>query len=194
MGLCFLGEEQKDEAETHFKQAGQLDETDEDSRMHLHKLYEKQERPQEAHEVVDEVVSIKRKKSSQMVRKVTSKDKKGTAGQFRKLPKDRKTYKPSTRPLADERVKAQVEKAQHLQTQYYIMKSMLGPMREGDPEATQQWMDAARDLTEDFRQLKSFYPWDKYIKFTGYRDSERVRATTALDSDLSTMAERLSQS
>ncbi|RDL40531.1 uncharacterized protein BP5553_00510 [Venustampulla echinocandica] len=194
MGLCFLGENQREEAETHLKMAAEMDESNEDARMHLAKLYEQQKRPQQALEVVNEVISIKRKKNSELVRKSTSKDKQALAGQFRKPPKDRRAYRTSTRPLADERVKAQTEKAQHLQTQYYIMKSMLDPMREGDVEAMHQWMNAARDLTEDFRQLKSFYPWDKYIQFQEYRDAERVQAMTALDSDLSSMAERLARS
>jgi general transcription factor 3C polypeptide 3 (transcription factor C subunit 4) len=66
-------------------------------------------------------------------------------------------------------------------------------MRSGDAASTEAWMDAARDLTDDFRGFKTFYPLDKYIRFLGYSGDSRIAAETPLDIDLTAMAERLSR-
>jgi general transcription factor 3C polypeptide 3 (transcription factor C subunit 4) len=59
-------------------------------------------------------------------------------------------------------------------------------------QLTPGW-SAARDLTDDFRSFKKFYPLDKYIKFLGYSGGSRLEAETPLDQDLTAMAERLSR-
>jgi general transcription factor 3C polypeptide 3 (transcription factor C subunit 4) len=105
-----------------------------------------------------------------------------------------RAYKP--RRLADptEKQKEENARAEQLQGQYCTMLNEHEGMRSGNIRATADWMEAARDLTDDFRSFKLFYPWDKYIKFLGYSSGTRAHAETQLDSDLTDMAERLSRS
>jgi general transcription factor 3C polypeptide 3 (transcription factor C subunit 4) len=55
-------------------------------------------------------------------------------------------------------------------------------------------MKAAKDLIDDFRSYKDFYPWDKYIKYLGYGGNVLGSAATpARNTKLAAMAERLRQ-
>lgn len=105
-----------------------------------------------------------------------------------------KTYK--TRRLAnpDDKQKQEEARTEQLQSQYYTMRTAHKGMTDRDALATACWLDAARDLTDDFRGFKTFYPWDKYVRFLGYTNENRAQAETTLDSDLTDMAERLSRS
>ena len=80
----------------------------------------------------------------------------------------------------------------------------------GDAEAAAEWMEAAKELINDFRSFREFYTWDKYVQFLGVNNliqdstAEGVPAVPAVQaapapgrqhsSGLTALAERLQQS
>lgn len=103
-------------------------------------------------------------------------------------------YKPRVFDDPAEKQKEENVRAKQLQSQYHIICSGRRRMRDGDVRSTSSWMEAARDLTDDFRSCKTFYSWDKYVKFLGYIGDSRIQAETPLDRDLTAGIKRLSQS
>jgi general transcription factor 3C polypeptide 3 (transcription factor C subunit 4) len=55
------------------------------------------------------------------------------------------------------------------------------------------WMQSSRELIDDFRSLKKFYSWDKYLRFLGPRSSLQPPAGPG-ESELGQMYERLTRS
>ena len=104
------------------------------------------------------------------------------------------------RRLADPKKKLEEEmsRADQLKNQYHVFCTKLEEVRRGDTGATREWMTAARDLTDDFRGVRRFFPYDKYAKFLGYRQRGMRRelqeeAAAAGEGELGAMADRLSQ-
>jgi general transcription factor 3C polypeptide 3 (transcription factor C subunit 4) len=206
MGKCFQGSGLGFKAEDCFQMAIQMDDDNVEARMELAKMYEHLGEQEQAFIYVNEVMSIKRSQNTRYRpgRKLGRKQDRidgpqegsnETKSDLSMMPtRIPRTYKP--RRLADpaEKLKDETARAEQLQSQYYIMRKEHQGMRNGDGRATNDWMDAARDLTDDFRSFKLFYPWDKYVKFLGYTGGTRALAETPLDSDLTAMAERLSRS
>lgn len=206
IGRCFQGSGLGFKAEECFQMAIQMDDDNVEARMELAKMYELLGEQEQAFIFVNEVMSIKRSQNSRLRPgpKPGRKQAKIAGPQTEsKAPKSDvsmmptkvpRAYKP--RRLADptEKQKEEKARAEQLQSQYYTMRKEHKGMRNGDVRATTNWMDAARDLTDDFRSFKLFYPWDKYIKFLGYSGETRAQAETPLESDLTDMAERLSRS
>ncbi|KAK0125220.1 transcription factor TFIIIC subunit tfc4 [Cadophora gregata f. sp. sojae] len=83
-------------------------------------------------------------------------------------------------------------KAQRLQEEFKTAEKNRDLMRAGDPGATAKWMEATEELINDFKRFKAFYPWEKYVRFTGYSKANFVEGYASLTEDLSAMAERLS--
>jgi general transcription factor 3C polypeptide 3 (transcription factor C subunit 4) len=194
MGKCFLNEQLDLPAEECLQTAIQLDRDHIEARMLLARFYEKLNEQEQAFIYVNEVLSLRRSKhpSSSQDNKTSGSLHKGQSFMPSKGP--RSCYKP--RRLADpnERLKEEKARAEQLQSQYYTLRRAHLQMTGGDEGSTDVWMDAARDLTDDFRGFKPFYPWDKYVRFLGYTGDTRLQAETPLDSDLTAMADRLSRS
>ncbi|KIN06080.1 hypothetical protein OIDMADRAFT_24417 [Oidiodendron maius Zn] len=205
IGRCFQGSGLGFKAEECFQMAIQMDDDNVEARMELAKMYELLGEQEQAFIFVNEVMSIKRSQNARLrpgpkpgrkqakiaVPQTESKAPKSDVSMMpTKVPR---AYKP--RRLADptEKQKEEKARAEQLQSQYYTMRKEHKGMRNGDVKAATNWMDAARDLTDDFRSFKLFYPWDKYIKFLGYTGETRAQVETPLESDLTDMAERLSR-
>ncbi|OAA58477.1 sam domain containing protein [Niveomyces insectorum RCEF 264] len=97
-----------------------------------------------------------------------------------------------------------------LRARYQLCQDVKARADAGDPDAAAQWMDAAKELIDDFRSFREFYSWDKYVQFLGYNNFLHDRthgaeqpATAAAaaaagtgaqhSSDLTALAERLQQ-
>lgn len=196
MGKSYLAEELKQQAEESFLTALQVEDSNIEARVRLAKLYEASGEQEQAFIYVNEVISMSRKP----VEKAPRKRPRVVDGPLAEEPSFMPTrtamsyYKP--RRLVDpvERQKEESIRDEHLQHQYYTLNKRHKLMIEGDPRATAEWMGAAKDLIDDFRSIKSFYPWDKYVRFLGYSANSRQHEKTPLDNDLTSMAERLSKS
>lgn len=55
-----------------------------------------------------------------------------------------------------------------VQALYRDLLAYQSSMRNGDEEATSQWMDCAQALVDDFRTVKIFFPGERHKKFEGY--------------------------
>jgi len=193
MGKCFQNQKLEDEAEQSFQEAIRLDDSDTDARELLAKLYDGRGEEKPAFDLINQV--IERKRLQQPETEIpTVQGKRGRKANQTKDPSKscfRVPTQPRNKPPG---ISAQLT-TQHLEAQYYAFKTKLEGMRNDDAEATKTWMEAAQKLTNDFRNVTSFYPLsNRYLKFTGYGAGERIAAQTPLNSDLSVMADRLSKS
>lgn len=188
LGRCHIHLNNDDEAQKYFVAALQEDNDNIDARMELAKMFEKQGRMEEAFSLVNQAMRLRQ----------TAQPNENNAGENgndnehrrrrSRKPRHTNSKNPKNSVYMDE-----VTKAEHLKAQLHILTQELERMRAGIPESLSSWMAAAKDLTDDFRGFKTFYPWDKFIKFIGYSGNSRILAETPLDSDLSAMAERLSR-
>lgn len=199
MGRCFLRLSEDLKAAQSFKQAIEIDGGDVDARMELARMYEKSKQPEKAFSYVTEIIQVKKtlRPETKLQRlKVSENNQRSATREANLAP--RKAAKERALRLARAPT-SQIDKddivltAEYLQSRYQLLKSEQSAMRDGVEASTLSWMEAARALTEDFRSFKTFYPWDKYIRFLGYSGNVRVQAETSLDSDLTAMAERLSK-
>ncbi|QSZ34982.1 hypothetical protein DSL72_007844 [Monilinia vaccinii-corymbosi] len=202
MGKCWLGEKSDQEAELCFQNAVQMEEDNIPARMELARLYERLNEKEQSFMYVNEIIALRR--SQRQLQDAYGGTRSNDAAASRR-PRRNQIYSASTRRSQyryyprrllhpAERLKEEAARAAHLQSQYSIMKTELEKMRAGEPAATQKWMEAAEDLIEDFRGFKTFYPWDKYVKFLGYSHDDKFQAETKLETDLTEMADRLSKS
>lgn len=202
IGKCWLSEKSDQDAELCFQNAVQMEEENIPARMELARLYERLNEKEQSFMYVNEIISIRR--SQRQFEDAEGGTKSSDAAASRRPRRKQISFSSTRRPQSRyyprrllhpaERLKEEAARAEHLQSQYSIMKAELERMRAGEPEATQNWMEAAEDLIEDFRGFKTFYPWDKYVKFLGYSQDDKFQAETKLETDLTEMADRLSKS
>ncbi|ESZ97604.1 hypothetical protein SBOR_2005 [Sclerotinia borealis F-4128] len=201
MGKCWLGEETDKEAELCFQNAVQMEEDNIPARMELARLYERLNEREQSFMYVNEIIAIRR--AQRQLEDAEGETKSFDAESSKKPRKKHVSFASIRRPqsryvprrLLDpaERLKEEAARAEHLQSQYSTMKAELERMRAGESTATHMWMEAAEDLIDDFRGFKTFYPWDKYVKFLGYSHDDKFQAETKLETDLTEMADRLSK-
>ena len=192
MGKCFLKAQDDQKAEECFQSAVELDVEDIDPRIELAHMYERMGKPEKAFNSLNEAMLLRRRQDHRNSRRPFEElenRKTEEASTVIKKP-TRRRYRPR---LQTQKRLTQVSEAEHLQSQYFVLRKTCEAMRSGDAASTEAWMDAARDLTDDFRGFKKFYPLDKYIRFLGYSGDSRIAAETPLDMDLTAMAERLSR-
>lgn len=196
LGQCYLKTEQEASAEECFHRAAQIDGDNVDARMHLAKIYERQGDQEQAFVYVNEVMAIQRR-DAPPARAPRRRGRK--AGQPKVIV--HRAAKP--RPLriqqraTDAEARRQQEEAhsKRLQQKYAIMRAEHSNMLAGHESSMVAWMEAAKEMIDDFRGFRAFFPWDKYVRFMGY--SSRAKADTGaepVDNDVATMAERLSKS
>lgn len=199
LGKCYVGIGDDTQAEERFQQAILMDDSNVEVRMQLAKLCERNNDQEQAFIYVNQVMDIQKRNaplpilpkrrgrppkegSKPRVRAIASKD------SLSKGPKGPKR-------AVDDGVRRQCEeqKSEHLKHQYEILRAEHSGMQTGQESSILAWMNAAKDLTDDFRSFRTFYPWDKYLRFMGF-SSRQLPLTGAepLDNDLATMAERLS--
>jgi len=78
--------------------------------------------------------------------------------------------------------------SKRLKDKYNLCQNLKQGLVDGDQEAIQEWMAAAKELTDDFRSFREFYPWDKYLNLIGYGS---YAYNTPAKRKLKDMAERL---
>ncbi|EDO04502.1 hypothetical protein SS1G_06985 [Sclerotinia sclerotiorum 1980 UF-70] len=201
MGNCWLAEKADQEAELCFQNAVQMEEDNIPARMELARLYERLNEKEQSFMYVNEIIAIRRTQRQvedpesvpKSLDAAASKKPRRKQTSFASIRRPQSRYVPRRLLHPAERLKEEAARAEHLQSQYSIMKIELERMRAGDETATLKWMEAAEDLIDDFRGFKTFYPWDKYVKFLGYSNDDKFQAETKLETDLTEMADRLSK-
>lgn len=197
MGKCFLKVNRNREAEESFEAAINVDPDNIESRIHLARMYESLDEQEQAFIYVNEVLNLRRSQNSKKKLHRSNYDASTENDTLMPAVGGRKSYyKPKRLVNAEERQRQEAAIAERLQEQFSVMRLERNGMRAGDARASGAWMAAAADLIEDFRGFKTFYPWDKYVRFMGYtagaaRDQPQTGATP-LDADLAEMANRIS--
>ncbi|KAH8658754.1 RNA polymerase III transcription factor-like protein TFIIIC subunit Tfc4 [Tricladium varicosporioides] len=200
MGRCFLAQDLVQEAEKSFLTAIKLNEEDHEARTALAELWDNNNEKEKAFAMTTEAYKYKRLQLPVSIAppKAKGRPRKETTDIFVKA-KEKKlqpiiSRPPETRPRPDIGDPQEGQRTKHLRAQYYILKDSNKAMRQGDPEATKAWMDAAQYLLDDFRTSKSIFAWDnKLVVFHGYTPAEGLHALVPLDPDLTEISERLSR-
>ncbi|KAK0722839.1 hypothetical protein B0T26DRAFT_704212 [Lasiosphaeria miniovina] len=104
-------------------------------------------------------------------------------------------YVPRRLINAEKRKQQDLEMTKEAAKNLQALQELKGRVVAGDELATTVWMKAAKDLVDDFRSYKRFYPWEKYIKYLGYGANVPggQSAVPSRNMKLAAMAERLQQ-
>ena len=183
MATCYQHLGLVDDAEKCFKMVLQLDEPNVDARVQLARIYEAQGKPEQAVVYVNEVIALEAKRHQE------KRAKRRRIGVDPPVSEDADAFLPPSRaPRTSQRRKAshvgldeqqQAEQAQEdaIRMQLTRVEALEGRMQSGDEAATDQWMEVAGAMIEDFRHAKIFYPMDRYIRFLGYSREARAKAS-----------------
>ncbi|KAJ9154733.1 Transcription factor tau subunit sfc4 [Pleurostoma richardsiae] len=206
-GKCYLELGDESAAEDCFLSAIELDDHNVAARYQLAQLYERAQEKDEAFILINEAMELERQAEE------GAEDDAQTEGGQRaarprkpraprpkrpRVPRPPSARKPRTRVrrLGTAAKRREYEEAvtANFKEKYSLVRELRSRVASGDKNAMQQWMAAAKDLVDDFRSFREFYPWDKYLQFLGYGSffQENARQPHA-KSDMAAMAERLQQ-
>ncbi|TVY19441.1 Transcription factor tau subunit sfc4 [Lachnellula arida] len=166
MGKCFLEQKFEDEAEERFKEAIRLDDSDTEARELLASIYDERGEEKSAFDLINQVCERKRLQEPE-------------PDLSRPTPQRKQRMPRIKLASASERMTLEI-----LEAQCHTIKTKLEGMRNGEAEATKMWIAAAQNLTQEFRNVTTFYPLSDR--------SSKARVYEA--GDLASMADRLSQS
>jgi len=213
-GRCLVELNDHSAAEEFFLAAIEADEDNIDARIELAGLYERMQEREQAFILVQEVLSLQAQDPSNQRPdpvdhtnlhfvldgrgRVTRKPrtyKKKAAKRGEGEPKKKAPKKPRMRRLAGDaqRLAFEDEVTNRLKQRYSVCQSLKARIEQGDGEAMSEWMESAKELTDDFRSFRDFYSWEKYVRYLGYDKKKKTTSENAEDSDLAAMADRLQQ-
>ena len=207
LGRCYLKVGEQSRAEESFLAAIDADQDSIDARIELANMYEKAKEDEEAlilaaeamalqdaqgHSVDTQGLQSQIQRTAQENRGQASRGGSGIAPGFaaRKHIIPRR-YRPKRLAGPDKRQQDEQARAVKLSQQYELVTNLRQKIDGGEKELVDDWMLASKDLVDEFRSLKRFYTWDKYLRFLGSGSSvEKQQA----DTELSLMYQRLSRS
>lgn len=197
IGKCHLKLQKHREAEECFQTAITYDQDNIEARVQLAKLYEEIDEQEQAFVYVNELIKLRRAQNRRKKKEREEEDVDQPVDNDALMlaaVRRRNAYRSKRLMNLEERRKQEAATAERLLEQYSIMRLQRAGMRANEPEATKAWMLAAADMIEDFRGYKTFYSWDKYVRFLGYTGSNEDPnfGATPLDADLAEMATRIS--
>lgn len=109
-------------------------------------------------------------------------------------PNKKSNYVPRRLINAEKRRQQELEMTAEAAKNFQRLQEVQDRALAGDEQAKGDWMKAAKELVDDFRSYKQFYPWEKYIKFLGYAANVQGQAAVpARNMKLAAMEERLRQ-
>ena len=196
IGRCYLKVQKYREAEECFQTAISYDQDNIEARVQLARLYEEIDEQEQAFVCVNELIKLRRAQNRKKKKAQEEDDERPVDNDTLMLAavRRRNAYRSKRLMNLEERRKQEAATAERLLEQYSIMRLEKAGMRANESEATKAWMAAAADMIEDFRGYKTFYSWDKYVRFLGYTGSNEDPnfGATPLDADLAEMANRIS--
>jgi len=210
-GRCHLALGDRAGAEECFVSAIEADQDHIEARVQLANMYEEMYEKEQQQEGREEAFLLVREAMNLEARQGED----GTTGKPRKRrgpygprkPREKKDrpprppgekkskYIPRRIINAEKRKEHDLKMTEEASKNYQIMMELKDKVVAGSDEQTlATWMKAARELVDDFRSSKSFYPWEKYIKYLGYGGNVQGQASLpARQMRLAAMAERLQQ-
>lgn len=197
LGKCLLASGRDDQAEERFLQAVSIDDSSIEARIQLAKLCEKRNDQAEAFLYLNQIMELQKRNAPLPPAAKRRHRPLKAASQAKMRTVALGTSASKTKRGTDDENRRQREelKSDFLRQQYDILRAEQNGMEAGHNSSVLAWMNAAKDLTDDFRSFRTFYPWDKYLRFMGF-SSRQLPLTGAapLDNDIVSMAERLSSS
>lgn len=103
-------------------------------------------------------------------------------------------YRPKRLGAPDQRRRDEQAHAVKLSRQYEAVHELKQQIREGRDDLVEAWLQSSQELVDDFRSLKQFYSWDKYLQFLGSKSSFQHSAHGLPGNELFQMYERLTRS
>lgn len=214
MGDCCLQLNDLDEAENCFLTVAEHDARNVDSRVQLAKLYEGTGMTEQALRYVNEAVLLGRQEiKSRRRRKDTRLEQLAREFQLEEFDPDAVSLGPvAPKPTVDGAAATltaapaptgkprggEGDRTEQIKYLYSKMSELHPKLREGDPEATEDWLDIADALLRDFRANRVFYPISRNITFLGYSREAHRRAgklkSRSLMDEMQEMAGRLQES
>ena len=219
LGQCYLALGEQPVAEECFLAAIDADEDNIDARIELANIYEKAREDEEALILAAEAMALREARGQPSTGELGAEGSSGAAqavesgrgsAQRRKpraqvngrptRPRDGPTkpviprrYRPKRLAGADKRLQDEQARAVKLSHQYEAVRDLKRQILAGHDELIPAWMATSKELVDDFRSLKRFYSWDKYLHFLGSKGPMQHPGAQQPDSELSQMYERLSR-
>ncbi|KAJ6780308.1 hypothetical protein PWT90_09391 [Aphanocladium album] len=212
LGRCYILAGEQPKAEECFLSAIDVDEDSIDARIELANMYEKAKEGEEALILAAEAMALQDAQHHQaghmrmdisgrlgathdeLRRRMSQHDQSTATGGQNKQSRVPRRYRPKRLAGADTLRQDEQARAIKLSQQYDIVRDLKLRISQGQTDLAQQWMNASRDLVDDFRSLKRFYSWDKYLHFLRKKPASVSTTPQAPESELSQMYERLTRS
>lgn len=218
LGRCYLAIGQQSTAEECFHAAIDADEYNIDARIELANMYEKAREDEEALILAAEAMALKEAQgltplseplTKEQLHKFSMKADHGMrgmaasharAGTRQAKPKSTQTarilprrYRAKRFANPDKRRQDERSRAIKLSRQYELVRGLKQQIKSGNNDLIPVWMESCKELVDDFRSLKRFYTWDKYLHFLGRKQLLEQFANEEANTELSQMFERLTR-
>lgn len=216
LGRCYLATGLQSTAEECFHAAIDAEEYNIDARIELANMYEKAREDEEALILAAEAMALKEAQgqpalneplTKEQLRKFTMKSDRrlrdAGASRARAEPRQPKPKSAQTARILPRRYRAkrfanpdkrrqdERSRAFKLSQQYELVRGLKQQIKSGSSDLIPVWIESCRELVDDFRSLKRFYTWDKYLHFLGKKQLLEQAASEEANTELSQMFERL---
>ncbi|KAK2612946.1 transcription factor TFIIIC subunit tfc4 [Conoideocrella luteorostrata] len=218
IGRCHLASAEQAKAEELFLAALEVDEDNIDARIELANMYETAREDEEALILAAEALALREAqdqsaedgfdkeprhartsiglipRTSRRDARVNTADRPAMVGSVTRRPMIPRRYRPKRLAGPDKRRQEEQTRAFKLSQQYSIVRDLKQQISAGHNELIPAWMASSKELIDDFRSLKRFYSWDKYLHFLGSKGLSQEGGSAVPGTELSQMYERLSRS
>jgi general transcription factor 3C polypeptide 3 (transcription factor C subunit 4) len=214
LGRCHFANGDHATAEEYFLAAIETDEDNIDARIELANMYEKTREEEEALILAAEAMALREARdqdhdpnqnpegvsipysSTQTESRVPRRRATGARAANRTTGKRviPRRYRPKRLAGPDKRAQDEQSRAVKLSQQYEVVRDLRRQIKAGRSDLIKDWMASSKELVDDFRSLKKFYTWEKYLRFLGTRSSLEHPEAGEQKTELSKMYERLARS
>ncbi|CAM1502792.1 Fc.00g075680.m01.CDS01 [Cosmosporella sp. VM-42] len=219
LGRCYSVSGEHAAAEEYFLAAIDADEDNIEARIELANMYEKAREEEEALILAAEAIALREARergdeyalgvttlltnqSSVPLEKRTPRRREATYRRENRKPRTGavaarsvipRRYRPKRLAGPDKRRQDEQAHALKLTEQYEIVRHLRQQIRAGRDDLLPTWMTSSKELIDDFRSLKKFYTWEKYLHFLGRRSTLEPAESDQPKTELSQMYERLAR-
>jgi len=140
-------------------------EDDINSRLALVEIYEYLEKGEEALELVNEIMALRRS-ANEAPENTENTDFSGSI----LFPEEKRRVKTAQkyRPTMSDRLKAEKQRTENCIANHEKLKALYPGMLAGDPQAVRQWIETAGEMVDDFRNSKALYPSERRYRYQGF--------------------------
>ncbi|KAH7313249.1 RNA polymerase III transcription initiation factor complex [Stachybotrys elegans] len=214
LGRCYLTLGAHSSAEECFLASIEADEAIIEARVELANLYEQTREDEEALILAAEAMALRRARENdtlsdpelearsasafplqpvfQRHRQARARTRRDNAA--RTKPVVPRRYRPKRLAGPDKRQQDEQARALKLSEQYRVVRELKQKIADGHENLIPAWMASSEELINDFRSLKKFYTWDKYLHFLGKTGTMETQDIEQPENELALMYERLSRS